>query len=310
MRQQAVQERRLPGVADDRVIVLVLEVEKKDMLETRYCQRRCGQRRALNRGSDAEADVIGHAAVISGIGRVRAVDVRQRGGEGEHHGRPHGSRRDAAVPSAVGQGGRRHAVTAGRADPGSAERVPGRVGKGDRDPGGTGPAAAEVGAQAEGRVLRTASFPRWSEGSRPASAGPCRRHRRRTAGRSSRRPCARSRAGTAACRTAPPSAGRSVICQPGMVTASQPRAENAPACAPGLTSRLLPAAAWPGCARATWLLARVAVCPPAATACAAVPGAAVSAAVQQAAAIMAFAACGQRAVLRSPASRGIARSSG
>jgi hypothetical protein len=73
---EAVQVRRLLGVADDLAVVLVLEVEEKDVLIAGDVGRGGRQRcRGRGRPIKGQADIGGGRVVISGLRRVGAVPV-------------------------------------------------------------------------------------------------------------------------------------------------------------------------------------------------------------------------------------------
>ena len=77
--QQAVEVGSLPGVADDGVKSLVLEIEEEYVLVTGNARGGRGERRGLaNRAGDGEPQVIGNRPVVAHVRRVRAVDVGQR----------------------------------------------------------------------------------------------------------------------------------------------------------------------------------------------------------------------------------------
>ena len=80
-RQQAVQVRRLRGVADDLAEVLVLEVEQEHVLVARHAGGGRGQHRAAGRYRHGEAQAAGDGAVVADHRRVRPVVVRERGAE-------------------------------------------------------------------------------------------------------------------------------------------------------------------------------------------------------------------------------------
>ncbi len=77
--QQPVEVGSLPGVADDRIEVLVLEIEQEHMLVAGYVR---GWRQQPGRGADrrrnAEPQAIGDSLVIAPVGGGRAVEIRQR----------------------------------------------------------------------------------------------------------------------------------------------------------------------------------------------------------------------------------------
>ncbi len=91
--EQAVEERRLPLVPDDRVQVLVLEVEQEHVLVTGDPRGWSGQRGPRGRGRDMEVQAVGRRVVVAGQGRVRSVVVPVRGGQDERDPDGGGARR-------------------------------------------------------------------------------------------------------------------------------------------------------------------------------------------------------------------------
>ena len=148
VREQAVQVRRLLLVADDRVVVLVLEVEQEDVLEARHPRgRRGGRPRRADRRRDGQAQVAGHGPVVPGDRRVRAVDVAQRGGQHQPdlRGRGPGGQRPGAGPA--GQHGVAAAGPADRADDPLGQQAPARGQEPHPDLGPARRRAAQPGRQ-------------------------------------------------------------------------------------------------------------------------------------------------------------------
>ncbi len=142
-RQQAVEVGGLPGVADDRTEVLVLEVEQEHVLETGNVRRGRGERRgpAGPRGH-AEPQAVGDRPVVAHARRARAVDVGQRGGQDERHpgtGRPGGEHT---------RGGRTGESGRGRPDRAAAEHPAGRRQERHRHRGLALVGSAEPGGEA------------------------------------------------------------------------------------------------------------------------------------------------------------------
>ena len=77
--QEPVEVGSLPGVADDRAEVLILEIEQEHMLVAGHMRgRRYQPGRGADRSRNTEPQAIGDSPVIAPVGRVRAVEVRQR----------------------------------------------------------------------------------------------------------------------------------------------------------------------------------------------------------------------------------------
>ena len=116
MREDAVLKRRLLAVADDRVVVLVLEVEQEHVVEAGDVRGRRTQRpRAASRGGQAEGDVIGDRPVVADKRGVRPVGVRERGDESQGDLGPSRASRKHAARHPQGQGATAGAHRADRA---------------------------------------------------------------------------------------------------------------------------------------------------------------------------------------------------
>ena len=104
VRDQAVEERGLLGVAQHRAEILVLEVEQEHVLVARHVCGRWGERRrAPDRGRDAEPQAVGHRPVVPHQGRVRAVVVGERCRQDQRDPGAGGARRERARGGPVGE---------------------------------------------------------------------------------------------------------------------------------------------------------------------------------------------------------------